>query len=89
MLEQKGKSSHYGDSIRVTDKGYPISVFWLISQLQRPHENEPEFVARARYAIFLEDRQYGRLNDEQAARILEDIKHNLPQDEKVMTLIDA
>ena len=48
-----------------------------------PHENEPEFVARARYAIFLEDRQYGRLNDEQAARILEDIKQNLPQEEKV------
>ena len=59
------------------------SVFLNIIQLQMPHENEPEFVARARYAIFLEDRQYGRLNDEQAARILEDIKQNLPQEEKV------
>ena len=48
-----------------------------------PHENEPEFVARARYAIFLDDRQYGRLNDEQAARILQDIRQNLRQDEKV------
>ena len=51
-----------------------------------PHENEPEFVARARYSIFLEDRQYGRLNDEQAARILQDIKQNLPQNEKVTCL---
>ena len=40
-------------------------------------------MARARYVILLDDRRFGRLNNPQAARILEDMKQNVPTEERV------